>query len=75
MPRITPQHWKELERVFIGLGFIFVRQTSSHRMYEKEGCLRPLVIPTYESISAEIINGLIRSAGITRDIYFAELNK
>lgn len=75
MPRITPQHWKELERVFLALGFVFVRQASSHRVYEKEGCIRPVIIPVYDSISVEIINGLIRTAGISRDEYFAELNK
>lgn len=75
MPRITPQHWKELERIFLALGFVFVRQASSHRMYEKDGCLRPLVIPTYDAISAEIITNLIRTAGISRDEYFAKLNE
>jgi predicted RNA binding protein YcfA (HicA-like mRNA interferase family) len=31
MPRITPVHWKDLERVFVACGFRFARQEGSHR--------------------------------------------
>ncbi|MDR1490603.1 MAG: type II toxin-antitoxin system HicA family toxin [Desulfovibrio sp.] len=70
MPRMTPQHWKTLERVFLSAGFSFARQASSHRVYEKSGVLRPIIIPEYEEIDVEIIKRLIRTAGLTRDEYF-----
>jgi hypothetical protein len=33
MPRITPVHWKVLEKVFLTAGFQFARQEGSHRSY------------------------------------------
>ena len=75
MPRLTPQHWRTLERVFLCAGFVFCRQASSHRVYEKEGVLRPIIIPEYEEISVEIIAGLLRTAGMSRQEYFDLLEK
>ena len=75
MPRLTPQHWRMLERVFLRAGFVFCRQASSHRVYEKEGVLRPIIIPEYEEISVEIIAGLLRTAGMSRQEYFDLLEK
>jgi len=73
MSRITPQHWKTLERVFLRAGFVFVRQASSHRVYEKPGVLRPIIIPEYEEIDIEIIRGLLRTAGMSRADYLRYL--
>lgn len=33
MPKITPIHWKKLEKVFLNAGFRFARQEESHRFY------------------------------------------
>ena len=73
MPRLTPQHWKVLDCVFRKLGFEFVRQASSHKVYEKDGVARPIVIPEYDEVGTEIIMGLIRTAGIDRKEYFRVL--
>jgi predicted RNA binding protein YcfA (HicA-like mRNA interferase family) len=70
MPRLTPQSWKTLEAVFLRDGFIFARQASSHRVYEKTGVLRPIIIPQYEEIDVDIIKGLLRTAGMSRERYF-----
>jgi len=75
MPRLTPQSWKTLEKVFLLSGFSFVRQASSHRVYEKEGILRPVIIPQYDEVSVEIILGLLRTSGINRDEYESLLRK
>lgn len=64
-----------LECIFLASGFVFVRQTSSHKVYEKEGVLRPIIIPVYNSISAEITTGLIRTSGISREDFFVYLEK
>jgi len=70
MPRITPIHWKLLEKVFLANGFRFVRQEGSHRSYTKPGILRPVVIPTYEEVPVAIIRKNLQTAGISRDEYF-----
>jgi len=73
MPRITPQSWRTLERIFLVSGFAFIRQGSSHRVYEKEGCLRPVIIPQYDEINVKIIRGLLRTAGMSREDYLSLL--
>ncbi len=73
MPRIVPLPWRDVERVFFAAGFRFVRQAGSHRAYTKPGVPRPIIIPTYDEVPVSIIRGNLRSAGISRDEYFALL--
>ncbi len=70
MPRITPMHWRVLQKVFLASGFRFDRQRGSHRSYIKTGVLRPIVIPTYNEVSVAIIRKNLQTAGISRDEYF-----
>lgn len=75
MPKITPIHWKKLEKVFLNAGFQFARQEGSHRSYIKPGIPRPIVIPTYDEVPVSIIKNNLKSAGITREEYFSLLEK
>jgi predicted RNA binding protein YcfA (HicA-like mRNA interferase family) len=75
MPRITPIHWRDLERVFLAAGFQFARQEGSHRSYIKPGVLRPIVIPTYPEIPVSIIRNNLKTAGISREEYFRLLQQ
>jgi predicted RNA binding protein YcfA (HicA-like mRNA interferase family) len=75
MPRLTPVHWKKLECVFLALGFKFHRQKGSHRAYIKPGVNRPVIIPTYDAIDVDIISGLLRTAGVSREKYFRHLKE
>ena len=75
MPRITPVHWKTLECIFKRDGFRFKRQSGDHRLYEKAGIARPIVIPTYSEIDSDIILGLLRTAKMPRERYFRLLKK
>jgi predicted RNA binding protein YcfA (HicA-like mRNA interferase family) len=70
VPRITPIHWKSLEKVFIAAGFRFARQEGSHRSYTKPGIFRPVVIPTYDEVPVAIIRKNLQTAGISRYEYF-----
>lgn len=70
MPRLVPQHWTVLERIFLAAGFHFARQQGSHRSYVKAGIARPVVIPTYDEVPVAIIRNNLRTAGISRDEYF-----
>jgi predicted RNA binding protein YcfA (HicA-like mRNA interferase family) len=70
MPRITPVHWKALEKVFLLAGFQFVRQEGSHRSYCRPGIGRPVVIPTYAEVPVSIIRNNLKTAGISREEYF-----
>ena len=75
MARITPIHWRLLEKVFLAAGFQFARQEGSHRSYTKPGVLRPIVIPTYDEIPVSIIRNNLKTAGISRDEYFRFLEQ
>ena len=70
MPRLTPVHWKILECIFLKDGFVFERQAGDHRSYSKPGKGRPVIIPTYKEIDADIITGNMRTAGMSRTKYF-----
>jgi len=70
MPHIAPVHWKALECIFKSDGFTFRGQSGSHRIYEKEGIERTVVIPTYDEVDSRIILGLMHTAKMTRDRYF-----
>lgn len=75
MPRITPIHWRVLERVFLAAGFEFARQEGSHRSYTKPGLIRPIVIPTYDEVPVSIIRNNLKTANISRDEYFRLLQE
>jgi predicted RNA binding protein YcfA (HicA-like mRNA interferase family) len=75
MPKLTPEHWRKLEAVFIRAGFRFVRQEGSHRSYVKPGIARPVVIPTYKEVPVFVIRNNLKTAGLSRDDYFALLAK
>jgi len=75
VPRITPVHWRVLERVFLAAGFRFARQEGSHRSYTKPGIPRPVVIPAYEEVPVAIIRHNLKTAGISREEYFHLLEK
>lgn len=69
MPRITPIHFRILAKVFEKNGFVYVRTEGDHLIYEKEGILRPVVIPRYREIPEFIILRNLKTAGITRKEY------
>lgn len=75
MARMTPVHWRTLEKVFLAAGFRFVRQQGSHRSYVKPGIARPIVIPTYTEIPVSLIRNNLKTAGLSRDEYFSLLEQ
>jgi len=74
-PRITPLSWKILEKIFILDGFVYKRTRGDHRLYEKPGVIRPIVIPMYDEVDDDIIHSNMRTAGMNRDRYFELLKK
>lgn len=75
MPKFTPEHWRTVEAIFLASGFRFVRQEGSHRSYVKDGVARPVVIPAYKDVPVFIIRNNLKTAGLSRDEYFALLGK
>ena len=77
MPRLTPLHWKDLGVVLLKLGYVLKRQTASHRIYWKDGCIRPLVVNVHgkKLLQVDVIVGLLKTAGLTREEFLALLGK
>lgn len=75
MPRLTPIHFRKLAKIFEKIGFIHVRTEGDHMVYQKEGILRPIVIPKYKEIPEFIILKNLKTAGITRQEYLKLLEK
>lgn len=75
MPKFSPEHWRTLEAVFTAAGFRFVRQVGSHRSYVKPGVARPVVLPAYKEVPVFIIRNNLKTAGLSRDDYFALLDR
>lgn len=75
MPRLVPLPWRQLEKIFLRLGFAFARQEGSHRAYVKPGVARPIVIPTYSEVPVAIIRNNLRTAGLSREEFLALLEQ
>ena len=73
MSRLTPLHWRTPVRVFEQLGYRWTGQKGSHIKLEKPGTARPLIVPRYTEVGVGVIAALIRTAGITREGFFALL--
>lgn len=75
MSKIAPVHYRKLAKVFEKKGFVYVRTRGDHLVYEKEGILRPIIIPMYKEIPEFIIIRNLKTAGITRKEYFRILKE
>jgi predicted RNA binding protein YcfA (HicA-like mRNA interferase family) len=73
VPRLTPLPWRDLEKIFLAVGFVFARQEGSHRSYVKPGVPRPVVIPTYNEVPVSIIRNNLKTAGLSREEFLALL--
>ena len=73
MPRLTPVHWRRLERVFLSVGCVFVRQQGSHRAYSRAGTPRPVVIPVYDEVPVAVIRSNLKTAGLSREDYLRHI--
>lgn len=75
MPRITPISSARLRKVMEKAGFRCMRTEGDHFVYTKEGVARPVVIPDWDEVPVFIIKNNLRTAGLSRNDYFALLSK
>ncbi|MBI2050679.1 MAG: type II toxin-antitoxin system HicA family toxin [Parcubacteria group bacterium] len=71
---MAPVHWRELVHVFVRDGFTHIRTRGDHLVYDKTGTKRSLIIPMYRQVPVYIIEGLLKTAGMSRERYFELLN-
>ena len=75
MPKINPIPATKLRKLFEKAGFMCVRVEGDHFIYTKKRVARPVVIPNWKEIPVFIIKNNLRTAGMSRDEYFAFLEE
>lgn len=75
MPRLTPINYRKLVKVFEKKGFVYIRTKGDHFVYQKEGLLRPVIIPKYKEVPEFIILKNLKTAGISREEYLQLLQE
>jgi predicted RNA binding protein YcfA (HicA-like mRNA interferase family) len=73
VPPLSPIHCRKLVALFEKEGFTYARTKGDHLIYTKPGLKRPIVIPMWPSVPVFIIKNLLRTAGLSRERYFALL--
>lgn len=74
MPKIGPVSHRILVCIFELAGFRCVREEGDHMIFTRKDVLRPVVVPKYRSIPVFIIKNNMRTAGLSREVYFDLLN-
>ena len=75
MPYLAPIKRKKFEKFLEYVWCELKRQKGDHLIYEKQGFIRPVVIPTYKTIPVFIIKNNLRTAKISREEYLQILRK
>lgn len=75
MPRITPVHWKKFEKFLFYIGCVFVRERGDHRVYDREGLSRPIVVPRMTELPVFIIQNDLRTLGVSHQQYLEILKR
>jgi predicted RNA binding protein YcfA (HicA-like mRNA interferase family) len=69
MPAIRPVPYQELEKFLLYVGCVFKRQKGSHRVYWRDGLLRPIILPAYQAVPVFIIKNILKQLGIPAEEY------
>ena len=75
MPRITPISWKKFEKFLLFVGCKFAREKGDHRVYIRDGLVRPIIVPQETALPIFIIRNNLRVLGISPEEYLAILEK
>lgn len=69
MPRLTPTSWKKFEKFLLFVGCEFIREKGDHRIYWRNGMIRPVVVPRDNQLPVFIIRNNLRVLGISTEEY------
>jgi len=75
MPKLYPTGWRIQLKIFEQFGCSYRRKKGSHHVLTYPGAKRVIVIPEYDEIDVDIIKNNMRTAGMSREQYFALLEK
>mgnify|MGYP001560675966 CR=1 FL=1 len=75
MPKITPIHWRKFEKFLLYVGCVFKHQRGDHRIYNRPGLKRPVVLTVDTQVPIDHITGNLRTLGIDHNEYLEVLKK
>jgi len=75
MSGLTPIHWKKFERFLLLIGCVLKREKGDHRIYWREGLMRPIVIPRDTQLPIFIIRNNLRILDVSVEEYLDKINK
>ncbi|MEI6478273.1 MAG: type II toxin-antitoxin system HicA family toxin [bacterium] len=74
--RLTPINVLRFEKFLASVGCTFVRQAGSHRVFEKAGLARPVIVPRHcAELPPFIIRNNLRTLGISLEEYQKAIRK
>ena len=75
MTKLSPTSWQIQLKIFENCGCYYKRKRGSHHILTFPGAKRAVVIPEYDEIDVDIIKNNMRTVGMSREEYFALLQK
>ncbi len=69
MGGLAPIHWNEFERFLVFVGCRLVREKDDHRVWQRAGLKRPVIIPKEAGIPIFIIRNNLRVLGVKVEEY------
>jgi predicted RNA binding protein YcfA (HicA-like mRNA interferase family) len=61
--------WREFEKFLVEIGCVFIREKGDHRIWEKEGLGRPIVLPRNNPLPIFVVRNNLRLLGFSADEY------
>ena len=75
MSHLSPIHYKKFDKFLKYVGCKFIRQKGDHRIYQRAGLKRPIVVPADKDIPVFIIRNNLRILSINTEEYLKILNE
>ncbi len=71
--KIGAVHWKKFDAFLVSQGCEFKREKGDHRVYWKQGIVRPIIVPRDTELPPGIILNNLRTLGVSRETYLEYL--
>lgn len=69
MGKLAAIRWREFEDFLAYIGCHFVRERGDHRIWQRAGLKRPIVIPKVDALPVFVIRNNLRLLGLSVDAY------
>jgi predicted RNA binding protein YcfA (HicA-like mRNA interferase family) len=75
MGAIDSISWRRFDKFLVSIGCEFKREKGDHRIYWRQGILRPLVVPRERILPVFIILNNLRVLGISKEEFLEKIAK